>query len=122
MDKKAILIFVMFLFVSIFYSCDRSVGVNFLLSNNTNAQIDPIQIEPNVDVAGMIPILRPGETNELETDMTNIPRVDGAYTIRYLIDGEKKRHQFGYYTNGTPLEKSIKINIEQDTLLIEFDR
>ncbi|MDH7444994.1 hypothetical protein [Aquimarina sp. 2201CG14-23] len=47
---------------------------------------------------------------------------DGSYTIEFTrINNNKEENKYGYYTNGTPLEDSIKFNIQNDTIIVEFN-
>lgn len=102
-------------------SCSHKVIADFQVTNNTEFDIDSLKIEPNINEATKYISLKKGEMVEYKSDMTTIAKVDGGYTISFIIDGENKVQNFGYYTNGNPLpfEEITKIEIKNDTILIE---
>ena len=105
-------------------SCENKVIADFEIINNTASNIDSLKIEPNIDEEKKYISLKKGEKAEYKSDMTTIPKTDGAYQISFLIDGNTKTEIFGYYTNGYPLESVTKIKIQKDTILIdqEFEK
>ncbi len=48
-------------------------------------------------------------------------RSDGCYLLAFTREGEKQVIKcFGYYTNGAPLEKWVKFQIKNDTVIEKF--
>ncbi len=47
---------------------------------------------------------------------------DGEFIIRYKINSATKYLGFGYYSNGSFLEKLIKTDIQPDTILFKYER
>ncbi len=99
-------------------SCDYETIADFEIKNNTGFKIDSLKIEPNINKTQQYISLHKGDKIKYKCNMTSIPKVDGAYKISFLINGKYKSEIFGYYTNGSPLEKITKIKIERDTIII----
>ena len=53
--------------------------------------------------------------------MSNTDLADGHYILRSFSNKTSKTTDFGYYTNGGPLNNTIDIFIDKDTLDIKFD-
>ena len=48
-------------------------------------------------------------------------QIDGSYVLEFSRKGKSKTvKSFGYYTNGGPLDKRIKFQIKNDTILSDF--
>ncbi|MDG4946242.1 hypothetical protein NMK71_07440 [Weeksellaceae bacterium KMM 9713] len=107
------------IFTLILTSCSDKVVADFEIMNNTEFNIDSLKIEPNISDVGKYISLKKGEKAVYKSDMTTIAKTDGAYQISFLVNGINKTQVFGYYTNGYPLERITKINIEKDTILID---
>ena len=65
--------------------------------------------------------LKNGEQGRYVSDMSTVPRTDGAYRMTYINKETKKMylHTFGYYTNGIPLDDEMVIRIEKDSLIFD---
>ena len=100
-------------------SCSNSVTADFEITNRTEMRIDSLKIEPMVISDGKYISLDSNEKVEYKADMTDIAKHDGSYRISYQINGENNIKDFGYYTNGYPLEKITKIEIQKDTIIID---
>ncbi len=107
------------IFSLILTSCSNKVVADFEITNNTEFNIDSLNIEPNISDIGKYISPKKGEKVEYKSDMTTIPKTDGDYQISFLMNGVNKKQVFGYYTNGYPLERITKIKIEKDTILID---
>jgi hypothetical protein len=106
-------------------SCTSRVTVQFEIINNSGNDIDSLVIEPTIiNEKKKYISIKQSRKATYATDMTGIAKVDGAYSIFYVSNDKKKLFNFGYYTNGYPLEKKMSINIESDTILIypEFEK
>jgi len=99
-----------------FASCQNTVKSKFEIVNKSNQTIDSLSIEPNVSKDGKYVSINSGETKVYLADMTNIPKIDGSYTLTFKIGAIRRIKSFGYYTNGHPLEKLTTITIEPDTI------
>ena len=65
--------------------------------------------------------LQKGETKTYWLDMSQTRPVDGEYILKYpKSEFEVKIKQFGYFTNGSPLEDLIGIDIKEDTIIIKY--
>ena len=100
-------------------SCQREVKAKFEITNNTDNVIDSINIR-SFDNESNPNYLRltSGQCQTYWLDMTNLPKVDGDYLLTYK-GYMYKTIRFGYFSNGSPMEKVIKIKIENDTVIIE---
>ena len=111
-----------FAFLQILTSCNKEVMANFEITNSTAIKIDSLKIEPNLISKGEFISIKPNEKIKYKVDMSGIAKVDGSYTLSYWQDGKNFIKNFGYYTNGYPLEKKTKIKIEKDTVKFEFGK
>jgi hypothetical protein len=103
-----------------FASCQNTVKSKFEIVNKSNQPIDSLSIEPNVSKVGKYVSVNSGETKVYLTDMSNIPKIDGSYTLTFKKGAIQRIKRFGYYTNGYPSEKLTIINIEPDTIKFNF--
>jgi len=101
-------------------SCEFKTIANFKITNNCSTEIDSLVIYPNENADEKYISLKPRETVEYKVDMTNIGRVDGDYLISYKINNQSISQEFGYYSNGYPLEELIIIEIEEDSIIFDF--
>lgn len=51
--------------------------------------------------------------------MTNTPKIDGSYFLTFKNHLSYRSLNFGYYSNGMPMESLTKINIFKDTIIIK---
>jgi hypothetical protein len=99
-------------------SCRKNATARFEITNNTTSIIDSLIILPNKN-SGQFISVDPNTTVNYSCDMNGGTKVDGEYQLTYKIDSKIKINHFGYYTNGDPTEKLIKVNIEADTVKLE---
>ncbi len=104
-----------------FTSCQNDIKAKFEITNQTANLIDSINIKAYDHQANPNYLkLESGQSKTYWLDMTDLPKVDGDYLLTYkdkkLIN---RRVRFGYFTNGFSLEKVTKINIQEDTVLID---
>ncbi|MBC2844815.1 hypothetical protein [Winogradskyella flava] len=118
MKKNTLKILVILLILS---SCNNKVEAIFKISNQTGFEIDSLKIEPMVIQDGKYISLKPEEEIKYSSDMTGIAKIDGNYRISYHQNGETIVKDFGYYTNGYPLEDLTIIEILSDTILIKSE-
>lgn len=120
--KMKINLFNLLLALSTFTSCRNELGVTFEIYNKTEHQIDSVKIEPNAPNSKKLISIKKGERVEFKINMTKIQKTDGAYQLSFLKNEEIRVEKFGYYTNGYPLEKLIKIEIANDTIIVEYPK
>ncbi len=99
-------------------SCNEKTGVEFYVTNKRDTVLHKVNLSPGKSPA-TIANLKPGETKKVFMDFSGAAKVDGCYAIS--IDNAAIKNNFlvfGYYTNGIPLEKEIRINIHSDTFQI----
>ena len=101
----------------ILLSCNNKVIANFEITNETDFSIDSLKIEPMVITDGKYISLNNNETIAYEVDMTGIVKTDGSYKLSYYLNGKTIIKDFGYYTNGYPIENLIEVTVLNDTIL-----
>ncbi|MDH7913983.1 hypothetical protein [Winogradskyella sp. SYSU M77433] len=62
--------------------------------------------------------IKPNEKKSVVLKFKGVPKTDGGYKLQYNLNSDKIIENFGYYSNGIPLNSSYEIKIEQDTILI----
>jgi hypothetical protein len=102
----------------IFYSCNSKVEAIFEIQNSTNQIIDSLTIQPDEKKDNKIRI-EPNSKVTLKTDMTKIQKVDGGYLLSFKSNNTLRILNFGYYSNGYPLESITRIKIHSDTIIIK---
>lgn len=97
------------------YSCNTAVEQNFTIVNKTGIDMDSVNIFPDTLNYQK---LKNGDSIDYKCNMTNVPKVDGNYALNYKepLTGKLKTYQFGYFTNGTPIETLIRITIYPDSV------
>ncbi len=118
--KQLILII---LLVAVWYSCEKETYAKFEITNSTETILDSISIHTtSSNLITSYLKLAPGESEDYLSDMTDLPMADGAYILTYRMtdSGIKKQKEFGYFTNGYPLEDLTEITIEQDSVIIDY--
>ena len=118
MTNRILSIFILFLALT---SCDNRMVADFEIINNTGSKIDSLKIEPMVLNNGNYITLRSHDRMNYQADMSGIAKTDGSYRLTYMQDGKLLVKNFGYYTNGYPIEKLTRIAIEKDTLMFDFE-
>lgn len=106
-------------------SCDINESescVNIKIINNT---------ENKIELAFLTTIYNEGKTTDeeiekkanqdFEFDFSGVSKTDGSYSLflKYENSIDTLREDFGYYTNGYPLESKFLINIYTDSIIIE---
>lgn len=82
--------------------------INITFLSDENSKLEYSKIEPNQAVEEFL-------------DMTNNHKGDGAYKLKFEREnGKKEQLIFGYYTNGSALNKEVFCEIKNDTILIKF--
>lgn len=95
-----------------------SASLRFEITNKTGKGIDSLIILPNRNLDRIS--ISPNATVEYFCDMTGGAKVDGQYRLTFKSDSELTIKHFGYFTNGYPIEKLIKIIVEPDTVKFDF--
>jgi hypothetical protein len=108
-----------------FLSCKSSSRYSyntgeFQISNFTPEVIDSISISPDRKLGKNFIRLNPRESSQYRTDMSGRAMSDGAFKINFKIRDTHRSEIFGYYSNGSFLEKLIRINISTDSITYEY--
>ncbi|WP_420551483.1 hypothetical protein [Tenacibaculum aiptasiae] len=112
MKKIALLILVV-----VFASCHFCGSkVEFEIVNNTEFVIDSLNIVPNSEKPLKNITLKPYQKSMYVVDMSDIPPIDGSYNLSYKMNNEFVNKNYGYYSNGIPLEEYVVVTIEKDTV------
>jgi len=113
------LIPVLFVFSLLFFSCHHDEG-DFVIINASDFDIDSLSIVP--DFKNQQLSLNKNQQKKLTTNMNRVSS-DGSYRIIYK---NKKNDNFedisfGYYTNGSQIEKRILVTITNDTIIAKSE-
>jgi hypothetical protein len=105
-------------------SCDfrGEKGVEFAIKNDSGNEISNVTLttsEKSEHV--LLDNIGPDETKKGFLPMTS-NKTDGAYIVTFRgTASESHSYSAGYYTNGGPLESSMTIQIQPDTVLFSFN-
>lgn len=117
--KKIIIVVIILSIIGIYlFTKNSKTKAKFEITNLTNQRIDSLSILPNNNKNNFLNI-EANSKSMYNIDMTDFPKADGAYTLFYLKNGNKIKNDFGYYSNGIPLESITRILISHDTTLIK---
>lgn len=102
----------------IFTNCD-SAAVEVTIVNATPEDLGGIEVSNNKNeiTTGRFE-LKAGEEMRKQLSFSTVSPTDGHYVLR--IDQHAPR-DFGYYSNGIPLESKIEIEVRKDTVLIKME-
>jgi hypothetical protein len=64
-------------------------------------------------------IIKPNSSEIIELDLSKEIK-DGGYYIEFKHNGKLKNKSFGYFTNGSPTENMIRLNIREDTIITHY--
>lgn len=97
-------------------------GVEVRIENNSSSIVHDLEISTSERYVKLKKrSLHPAEVVEAFLPMEKNKR-DGDYLVGLTRHGAKKEiHMAGYYTNGSPFERTMKVDIQNDTVLITFD-
>lgn len=114
---------VLIVLLSIFTACNRrsGKGISVKVKNDSNAEIRGLRITTSEQLASInTRSIKADEDLEGFLNM-NDNSTDGSYVISFAREnGKTERLNRGYYTNGSPLEANMQIEIKADTTLVTF--
>ena len=86
----------------------KHIGMIYLSTASDEARTEEKAIEPN----GVL---------LTRMDFSSVTKSDGAYSLHYQFadSTETERFDFGYYTNGIPLESKFTITVHTDSVSIK---
>jgi hypothetical protein len=113
MIKNYYIIVLLFLFTSCHYN-----EAKFIITNNSGYTIDSLNIYP--DSKNQYLLLNKNEKKVLYTGMDEMS-TDGAFKIKFIKNNELIESGLSYFSNGSQLEKSIEINILNDTIILKHN-
>ena len=96
--------------------------MSFSIKNLTGVVIDSIHIGASgLNYENPKRLVRIGheELNNINLNLSGIPREDGNYQITIYKENSIKKHPFGYYSNGSPLSNRFELTIETDSILVK---
>ena len=102
----------LFLLLVVMTSCCTN-SAKFEITNNSNSSLDSISINPDSDTQFFK--LEKEEIIIIKTCLSEV-KVDGSYDLRYREKSTNKFYakNFGYFSNGSQLEKKVLITIEPE--------
>lgn len=107
-------------FLSGIMACNQPPKIHFVINNQTSDVMDSIKITPNNDAAHLYTRIMPNEVGDYYADLSG-QSADGSYTLSYKMFsvGRKVSKQFGYFSNGQPLEKQLFLEVWMDTVIVK---
>lgn len=96
-------------------------GIKVAIKNNSNEPITNLEFTTteNLEVIRIDRVEPKEQIKEFLSMGKN--ELDGGYTLSFnRPNGETQFISAGYYTNGGPLDRSLKFTVEADTTLVEF--
>lgn len=111
-----LLIIVLFFFIS----CNSYTGVDIFFTNKRDSTIKSIVIDPGGSKL-QVNNLEVGKSYKAYLSFKGVAKIDGSYLVQ--IDGKHDSinlFSFGYYTNGYPLEKEIRLIFYKDSTGISY--
>lgn len=111
--------FILILFVSIsLVSCGKS-DIEFHIENTTGADLKGVEIlNDKGEITTGVFELRNGEAVSKQLSFSTASPTDGHYILKVK---DQDPREFGYYSNGSPLENQINIELRIDTVLIKME-
>jgi hypothetical protein len=119
---RSICLFFLGLLLSIATSCEtvkKVNSVNFKITNNTYINIELIYLSTVYDEAKTSDnTLDSKSMIEIKFGFIDVAESDGSYSLLYKFENSSDtiRRDFGYYTNGYPLESEFNIKIYNDSI------
>ena len=116
--KKVILI--IFLLAIGIYAYREINGVDVKFINNSKSTISDLKFY-TTEKLKMVELskLEPGEAHNNFLSMLK-NKTDGSYILEFTNGNGKRKIKNGYYTNGSPLDRSARIEFTQDTVLFNL--
>jgi len=111
--------FTIILFVSIsLVSCGKS-DIEIRIKNTTGANLKGVEITNDKEetTTGVFDLLD-GKTVSKQLSFSSVSPTDGHYILKIK---DQAPREFGYYSNGSPLENQINIELRIDTVLIKVE-
>lgn len=106
------------------WGCRGNRSVEFVITNRSDFELTDVSITVHGSVKKVPSIsIGIGETGNYHLNADDLPKRDGSYFLRYKKARKDsfEMQKFGYFSNGNPLEETIPIIIENDTVLINSD-
>jgi len=91
----------------------------FKITNESTDQISNIKISATGSTSIETVQLENNKQLFYKLNMTDIPQTDGSYRMEFERNGEIEKENFGYYTNGYPLNKRFNIVISNNETSIK---
>lgn len=112
------LIFLLLIFL-LFISCKWD-NPKIEIINNSGEDITSLEYGITTSKLHNADTLHRGEKLLSKIVFNDEVKGDGAYILRFVRDGNSYNESFGYYTNGSTLNRKIVVNIKSDTIIYTF--
>jgi len=109
-------VFVILLLTSCLYDNPR-----VRITNYTDSKFDSIKVFTSLHLPTIFYDIEPEKVATGKILFDKINQNDGSYSLLTFKNGKIDRQiNFGYYSNGYPLDQKFKINIKNDTIIIHY--
>ena len=99
-------------------SYDKIVDVKITNATETRIEHITVSLAYETEVNSTVDFIPVSDTKVAVLNMNHAADIDGAYTIRYSIDGVVYEKKFGYYSAGNPLSDGMEIEITDSGIRI----
>lgn len=92
------------------------------VENQSNVSIDYLAFSNHAGQGRLETVaLGPQQKVSLAYDFIDVPKTDGSYQFRYKFAGsaDTLTKNFGYYTNGFPIDQQLTLTVHNDSLAIK---
>jgi hypothetical protein len=121
--KKPVKVVLTGMLFFVFVSCvreEREDVVDVEITNYTDEWISVRLSTHNQEAGTREGTIAPFEVLNAKLDFSNVAKTDGSYSLqfKYADSDETIKKDFGYYTNGFPLDSMFYISIYTDSVAI----
>lgn len=103
-------------------SCKSEPAIEFIINNESTTIIDSVTVTTS-DNRSTIKLynIKPGQGKKERLSMRETLKGDGNYHVEINTSGVTQSDNFGYYTNGAPIEENICIHYFNDSINYDFN-
>ncbi len=104
-------------------SFNTKKGIKISIENKSNHNLENVSLSTTENVIELK--LEKLNKGDVYSDFLSLKdnKVDGAYVIKFKRQNKEfEEHRFGYYTNGTALEDSMKIEILNNEIQVKYGK
>lgn len=105
--------------IFIFTSCEWD-NPKIKIINNSGELITSLEYGVKIGNLDQVDTLHSGDELVSKIVFSEDVKGDGAYILKFEKNGESHNKSFGYYTNGSTLDRKIIVDIKPDTIIYTY--